>query len=291
MRSTTRQLWLWYLIIRPLMLSLKAIRQPLLPPKSGSPKQPMRVTQKRKYSIEPAKRFSCIILRTFAENVERREFTIDQWVRIRQIDEIPSEWYFSVTKGLVCAQHANGCFHKVLRDDSTAPTYLEQLDQLAAFQPIYVDNEERLATYPKEFIARFHAPQGDEQEVKDTLRTYIKRNIDILFGDDPLNGWQGYQGLAIYLMFAGQNADCLVAWLLIVSYDGEEINPGTTFQKQKGTLWQECEGCDTSFPYPDHIYMCRECHYTEFDEPCFTKLCEGNLERNICDKVHGLNPK
>ncbi|KAJ5588253.1 Tetratricopeptide-like helical [Penicillium hordei] len=125
-----------------------------------------------------------------------------------------------VTKGLVCAQHANGCFHKVLRDDSTAPTYLEQLDQLAAFKPIYVDNEERLATYPKEFIARFHAPQGDEQEVKDTLRTYIKRNIDILFGDDPLNGWQGYQGLAIYLMFAGQNADCLVAWLLIVSYDG-----------------------------------------------------------------------
>ncbi|KAJ5789999.1 Tetratricopeptide-like helical [Penicillium psychrosexuale] len=34
--------------------------------------------------------------------------------------------------------------------------------------------------------------------------------------------------------------------------------------------------------------MCRECNYTEFNEPCYIKLREGTLERNICDKDHEM---
>ena len=218
------------------------------------------------------------------ENVERRQFAIEQWTRILQIDETSMETYVATTKALVCTKLANVCFHEAMQDPSNAATYLEQLDQLVTFKPTYVDIEQRSVTYPIELVARYYALQGDEKKAKDTLRTHIKRNIDILSDDDPSNDWQGYQGLARYLMFAGQDADCLAAWSLIVPFDDEVIN----WQKRKGPLWHECDGCGSSLPYADNIYMCRECNYTEFDEPCYIKLREGILEKNICDKNHEM---
>ncbi|KAJ5789998.1 Tetratricopeptide-like helical [Penicillium psychrosexuale] len=158
------------------------------------------------------------------ENASQREFAIEEWIRILQIDETSIETYVATTKVFVCTKLANVCFHEAMQDPSKAATYLDQLDQLATFKPTYVNSEQRSVTYPTELVARYHALQGDEKKAKDALRTHTKQNIDILSDDDPSNDWQGYQGLARYLMFAGQDTDCLAAWSLIVPFDDEETN-------------------------------------------------------------------
>ncbi|KAK4861679.1 hypothetical protein LT330_003714 [Penicillium expansum] len=228
-----------------------------------------------------------------SENVERRQFAIDQWVHILQIDQTPSERFVSITKGFVCTKLANVCFHEAMRDASTAAIYLEQLEQLATFKPTYVDEEGRSSTYPTELVARYHALQGDDQKAKDALRTHIKRSLDILSDDDLSNDWQGYQGLARYLMFAGQDADCLAAWWLIVPYEDADVNADSSpaeprYPGRKGPLWDACDNCGASFQYADNIYMCRECDYVEFDEACYTKLRKGTLEQKFCDKNHEM---
>jgi hypothetical protein len=60
-------------------------------------------------------------------------------------------------------------------------------------------------------VARYYALQGDKEKAKDALRTYIKANLDILVDDDPLNDWQGYNGLAMYLIHTEEDDDCLAA--------------------------------------------------------------------------------
>ncbi|KAJ5950320.1 Tetratricopeptide-like helical [Penicillium vulpinum] len=224
------------------------------------------------------------------DNFERREFAIEQWVRILQIDGTPSEMFVSYTKGLVRIKLANVFFREAMRDANTASSYLEQLDQLCSYQPTDIDDG-RPDIYARELIARYHALQGDEKKAKNTLRVYIKRNIDILSDDDPSNDWQGYQGLARYLMFAGQDIDCLAAWSLIVPHGDPEIESDsletdTALQEREGPLWDHCNGCGDHFTYADDIYVCRECEHTGFTEPCYTKLREGTLKKRVCDKDH-----
>ncbi|CAG8908395.1 unnamed protein product [Penicillium egyptiacum] len=228
-----------------------------------------------------------------SENVERREFAIEQWVRVLQIDEIRHETFVSIAKGSVCTKMANVFFHEAMRDPSNAATYLDQLEQLATYKPTYVDDFRRSTAYSSELVARYHALQGDQHKAKDALRIHVKRNLDLLSDDDPSNDWQGYLGLARHLMFAGHDADCLAAWSLIVPYDEGEISPEeseteTTLQELNGPMWEHCEGCRTRITYANNIYMCRECDYTHFDEPCYTKLREGTLKKRICNKDHEM---
>lgn len=228
------------------------------------------------------------------ENVERREFAIEQWVRVLQIDEIRDETFVSIAKSTAWTKLANACFREAMRDPSNAATYLEQLEQLTTWKPAYdIDGFRRSTAYASELVARYYALQGDEQKAKDALRMHVKRNLDFLSDDDPFNDWMGYLGLARHLMFAGHDADCLAAWSLIVPYDDEEPSPEgpgsePTLQKLTGPMWEHCAGCGTRIMYPNNIYMCRECDYTHLDEPCYTKLREGTLEKKICDKEHEI---
>jgi tetratricopeptide (TPR) repeat protein len=231
------------------------------------------------------------------ENVERREFAIEQWVRILQIDTTSEEKSLSSTKASVRTKLANVFFHEALRDADRAAPYLEKLQQLATFK------SERPKPYATELLARYYTLQGDEKKAKDAVRVQIKRNIDILSDDDPLNDWQGYRGLANYLMFAGQDVDCLAAWSLVVAGIDQEIAPDssdagpdssdseTASQLSVGLepvgYLEPCYAC-TIRQRPENFYICRECENMAFDESCYTKIREGTLEANACEKDHDM---
>jgi tetratricopeptide (TPR) repeat protein len=225
------------------------------------------------------------------ENADRREFAIDQWVRVLQIEETSEGYYLAWVKNSVRTTLARVCYTEARRDPSASAPYLKRLEQLAAFGVSGDYEAYRSSTYPLELIARYHALQGDEQKAKDALRTHVKRNIDILSDDDPLNDWQGYQGLARYFMFAGQDADCLAAWSLIAPVDdtGTKSDSSKTegFHELRGPLSDSCDGqCGRIWTYADDINVCRECDYMEFDTGCLNKLREGTLERQVCGKDH-----
>ncbi|KAJ5211191.1 Tetratricopeptide-like helical [Penicillium cf. griseofulvum] len=244
-------------------------------------------------------KFAYLCYNNSSDNVERREFAIEQWVDILLIDETPEERALSYTKDLVRKRLANVFFHEALRDADTAATYLEQLEQLATLKSTY--DTEHPKTYVAELFARYYTLQGDGKKAKDAVRVHIKRNIDILSDDDPLNDWQGHRGLAKYLMFAGQDVDCLVAWSLVVSgVDPDDPNSSdaeTTSQLSSVGVEsvsldsmgfeEHCYGCGVR-QRPENFYICRECDDTAFDESCYTKLREGTLEVNICGKDHDM---
>ncbi|CAG8166166.1 unnamed protein product [Penicillium olsonii] len=228
-----------------------------------------------------------------ADDIERREFAIDQWVRILQIQEISDESYLTVAKSYVRPKLAKVCFKEAIRDPANGSAYLEQLEQLAAITAADGDGIGQSGTYPSELLASYHALQGNDQKAKDAVRTHVKRNIDILSDDDPLNDWRGYRGLARYFMSAGHDADALAAWSLIVPHDDVDTNSDSldspSVPKPKGPLTDICDGeCDTEWQYADDIYVCRECDYLELDLGCLNKLQNGDLEPHICGKDHKM---
>ncbi|KAJ5683311.1 hypothetical protein N7462_006476 [Penicillium macrosclerotiorum] len=226
-------------------------------------------------------------------NVERTEFAIDQWMRVLQMDE-REESYLSHVKTFVCNKLARVCFQEARRDPATAGPYLEHLNEVAVFKSTGSLGWGYDGAYPTRLLARWHALQGDEQKAKDVLRAHVKLNMDILSDEDPLNDWQGYRGLAMHLMFAGQEADALAAWSLIVPVDDEksedsQSGDGSADKKLEGPLRDVCDGdCDTKWTFSDDIYVCRDCDYMEFDERCLKKLREGTLGSFICDKDHEM---
>ncbi|CAG8426824.1 unnamed protein product [Penicillium salamii] len=237
--------------------------------------------------------FALLCYQNGADDLERREFAIDQWVRILQIHEISDVSYLTVTKSYVRPKLANVCFKEALRDPASGMPYLEQLEQLAALTATDGEGIGQSGTYPSELLAWYHATQGDDQKSKDAVRTHVKRNIDILSDDDPLNDWRGYRGLARYFMCAGQDADALAAWSLIVPLDDTEVKSdpleSPSALKRKGPLNDVCDGdCETEWEYADDIYVCRECDYLEFDLGCLNKLRDGKLDSHICGKDHKM---
>ncbi|KAJ5519706.1 Tetratricopeptide-like helical [Penicillium fimorum] len=227
-----------------------------------------------------------------SENVERREFAIQQLQRILQIGEKSEEGPFAWVKERVRANLANIFFREAMLDSNIAPSYLEQLEQLATFKPTSINDDARPRIYATELVARYHALQGDEKKAKDALRLHIKRNIDILSDDDPLNDWQGHLGLARYFMFAGQDADCLAAWSLLAPCDdlesGTDLSETETPSRDPGPIWEPCYGCGVHIDYADDIYVCRECEDTQFHAACYNRLLEGTTIEPACDKDHEM---
>jgi hypothetical protein len=117
---------------------------------------------------------------------------------------------------------------------------------------------------------------AQHDQVKDTLRANVKENLDFLSDDDPSNDWQGYRGLAMNLMFAGQDENALAAWSLIGPDD--DI-----------TLSYKCDGgCDKIWTFPNDIWVCKDCPDVQFDEACLKLLQEDKLEDKVCNKNHEL---
>ncbi|KAJ5118107.1 hypothetical protein N7448_004246 [Penicillium atrosanguineum] len=224
---------------------------------------------------------------------EHREFAIDQWVLILQMDE-PSESYLPIAKSMVRKKLATVCFQEARRDPATAEQYLEHLEQTASLKKKGYWEGTYEETYPMRLISRWYALQGDEHKAKDTLRAPVKVYLDLLSDEDPLNDWQGYHGLAMHLMSAGQDADALAAWSLIVPIDDMETEDNLSETDSKpaelqGPMLDICDGrCRTKWSFADNIYVCRDCDYVEFDEGCLKKLREGTLVPEVCGKNHEM---
>lgn len=227
------------------------------------------------------------------EHPERKEIAIDQWVRILQTEDSPRASYMTSVKSLVRDKLATVCFNEALRDKETAGPYLEQLEQLAALKSTSVIADWCDSTYPIRLVARYYALQGDKEKARDALRVHVKANLDILVDDDPLNDWQGYQGLATYLMFAGEDDDCLAAWSLIVpttkTKPDEESAEADPSEDPTGPLYAVCDGsCGTKWTFADNLYACRQCDDIQYDLACLNKLREGSLNIKVCDKEHEM---
>jgi tetratricopeptide (TPR) repeat protein len=228
-----------------------------------------------------------------AQTAERREFAIDQWTLVMQMDE-PSQSYLPIVKSIVRQKLARVCFEEARRDPATAAQYLEHLEQMASFKNIGYWDGGYDESYPTRLISRWHALQGEEQMAKDALRAHVKTYLDLLSDDDPLNDWQGYHGLALHFMSAGQDVDALAAWSLIAPLDDTEIEnnipeEGSPPIKLRGPIDDRCDGgCGTRWTFADDIYMCRDCDYVEFDKGCLHQLREGNLASQVCHKDHEM---
>ncbi|KAJ5360801.1 Tetratricopeptide-like helical [Penicillium concentricum] len=241
--------------------------------------------------VELTRRLAHLCYENGSDNVERREFAIEQLEQILQIEERSEGGFFAWVKNTVREKLTTMFFREAMLDQNTAPTYLERLEQLAKFKPTSIDDDERPDIYATQLIARYHALQGDEKKAKDALRLYIKRNIDILSDDDPSNDWQGHLGLAIYLMFAGQDVDCVAAWsLLAPPYDPQidSDSPETEIWPEPTRLWEKCFGCLDRIVNADDIYVCRECNNAKFHAHCYTMLREGTLAGAVCGKDHEM---
>ncbi|RAK85726.1 hypothetical protein BO79DRAFT_231088 [Aspergillus costaricaensis CBS 115574] len=225
-----------------------------------------------------------------AGNLDRVELAINQWLAILHMNA-NDDFIVADRKARAGSELAIVCFEQALQYPSTAATYLEQLENVAALK---LGEDTIHGTHPARLLARYHALQGDEQNVKNVLRGYIKQNLDLLSDDDPLNDWQGYNGLAMHFMFAGHDADALAAWSLITPDDatGNTENltmSDTTERKLAGPLRDICDGaCGIYWTYADNFYLCKECDYIKFDQRCLDNLRNGTMKLKICKKNHEM---
>ncbi|PYH72109.1 uncharacterized protein BO88DRAFT_402379 [Aspergillus vadensis CBS 113365] len=225
-----------------------------------------------------------------AGNFDRVDLAINQWLQILHMND-NDDFFVADRKARAGSELAIVCYEKALQHPNTAASYLAQLENVAALK---LGEDTIHGTYPARLLARYHALQGDEKKVKNVLRSYIKLNLDLLSDDDPLNDWQGYNGLAMHFMFAGHDADALAAWSLITPDDatGNTENPttsDTTERKLEGPLRDICDGaCGTYWTFANNFYLCRECNYIKFDQRCLDNLRNGTMKFKICDKDHEM---
>ncbi|KAJ5726251.1 uncharacterized protein N7483_007608 [Penicillium malachiteum] len=227
---------------------------------------------------------------------ERREFAIDLWLKVLQLEETVEDWLLLQVKQTVRVQVAVAYFTESQRDSGSPTLYLEQLQQMATLDSTLDHcHRRRDGAYPKQLIARYHTLHGDERSAINTLRINIKVNLDILEDDDPLNDWQGFLGLAKNFMFAGQDDDSLAAWSLITPQDRtnhkttEPSTSGVPKDELKGPLREDCyANCHTFWTFANDIYVCRECDSVHFDSHCLAKLRAGSLDSWCCNKNHDM---
>lgn len=225
-----------------------------------------------------------------AENHDRVELAINQWLQILHMNGT-DDLFIADRQALAGSQLAIVCFEKALQYPDTAAVYLEHLENVAALKRGEYDLHD---THPARLLARYHALQGDEQKTKNVLRGYIKLNLDLLSDDDPLNDWQGYNGLAMHFMFAGHDADALAAWSLITPNDamGNAGNPATSDTTDgilEGPLRDLCDGgCGTYWTFADNFYVCKYCEYINFDQQCLDNMRNGTLGFKICNPDHEM---
>ncbi|KAJ5767057.1 uncharacterized protein N7511_004673 [Penicillium nucicola] len=227
------------------------------------------------------------------EKPERKELAIDQWVQILQMDDSAGDYTLTSIKPYVRSKLASVCFIEARRDIETSGKYVEQLEQLVALKSASVAADWCYSTYPTRLLARHYAIQGEKEKFKDALRTYVKDHLEILVDEDPLNDWQGYAGLSTYLMYVGEDDDCLAAWSLIVPTPDTDLNRESPEDKSseelRGPLYIVCDGkCGTKWSFSNDIYACRQCDDIQLDLACLNKLRDGTLEVNGCGKDHEM---
>ncbi|KAJ5704056.1 hypothetical protein N7493_011194 [Penicillium malachiteum] len=219
------------------------------------------------------------------DNQERKEFAMEIWLKVLQLEETVEDHLLLQVKHTVRVHIANAYFKESLRNSGPTTLYLEQLQQLSTLDSTLDHCDRRRdGAYPNQLIARYHVLRGNQTSAINSLRINVKLNLDILVDDDPLNDWQGFLGLAKNFMFAGQDEDSLAAWSLITPHDRSDnktadlSTPGVSKDGLKGPLAESCyAGCHAFWTYPNDMYVCRECDSVQFDPPCLKKLREGKF--------------
>lgn len=100
---------------------------------------------------------------------------------------------------------------------------LEKLRKMS----IDVENELTDITSPKRALSRYFSLIGKKEEAKEAMKSEVKINLELLSDDDSENDWQGYQGLAICLMYTGEFDHARAAWSLVTptEVDGKLPDP------------------------------------------------------------------
>ncbi|KAJ1712025.1 hypothetical protein NYO67_5777 [Aspergillus flavus] len=225
-----------------------------------------------------------------AGDLNRVELAINQWLQILHMNA-SDDWIVADRQARTASELAIVCIEKARQYPDTAAIYLEHLENVVALK---LGDDTIHGTYPARLLARYHALHGDEQKIKNVLRRYIKLNLDLLSDDDPLNDWQGYNGLAMHFMFAGHDADALAAWSLITPNDTTEntetpTTSDTSEHKIEGPLRDICDGdCGTYWTFANNFFLCKECNYIKFDQRCLDNLRNCTAEGRICNKDHEM---
>lgn len=225
-------------------------------------------------------------------NPARIQCAIDHLRRILEVNEI-QEGYVVAKQVTVRSQLALLCYEKAQEEPESAQEYLDHLEYATTFRGGDDLTTAFYTSHPTRLLARHHLLQGDNEKAMNLLRSYIKVNLDLLSDDDPLNDWQGYNGLAVHLMFAGQDADALAAWSLITPKDSTVQNGVSNLdisnQDPEDSFLNFCDGgCGMVWRYSDDFYLCKVCHYMQFDKQCLDKVHEGTLEPKRCSKEHDV---
>ncbi|KAJ5613896.1 hypothetical protein N7528_007550 [Penicillium herquei] len=229
---------------------------------------------------------------------DRRKFAADQFMRTLNMDDLGNPDIVKA-KDEICQWCSTLYLQQAREYPDTAAEYLG-----------YVQDVQNVASrtqsdqivdlfggkYPTCVLAIYHRLQGDNQKAKDILRTFMKLYLDLLSDDDPLNDWQGYNGLAIYLMFAGLHTDALAAWSLITPINDRNFSRDCPENedpegKLEGPLLDICEAdCGTSWSFAGNFYICTVCPYVQFDQQCLDKHRKGELDRDLtsCLKEHEM---
>ena len=93
-----------------------------------------------------------------------------------------------------------------------------------------------------QILTRHYALTGQTEKAKDTLRAYVKTDLDLLSDEDLTNDYQGCRGLAIHLMYAGQDDDALAAWPLITPQGLKAEDPKFEAQTHVVSSAREADG-------------------------------------------------
>lgn len=222
----------------------------------------------------------------------REKCAIDHWLRIMEMDGT-HDWWLSARQASVRSQFALFCFEKAVQSPDMAAEYLEHLEHIVSFR----NSEDSLWlswSHPSCLLARYHRLQGNHDKVTSILRPSIKITLDLLSDDDPLNDWEAYQGLAVLLMFAGDETNSLAAWSLITPNNVTEagIGLGNTEKndhKLEGPMFAYCDGeCGTKWTFADNFYVCKTCDDIQFDQKCLHSMRAGTLKRKVCNPEHDM---
>ncbi|KAJ5719872.1 hypothetical protein N7493_006750 [Penicillium malachiteum] len=242
--------------------------------------------------IELMHRIALLCRKHGANNPDRMKYANDQWVHILEINGSNDE-FIETKRRIAASQMALFYFDKAQSDPTNAAEYIKQLE--------WVSNTKRenndgsiIGVHPTCLLARWYALQGDNEKVKNLMRSNIKVSLDFFLDDDPLNDWQGYNSLAMYLMFAGQDEDALAAWSLVIpTNDLDSATETTDGEKEKpeleGPLPDVCDGdCGKNWTFSDDFYVCKVCCYLSYDLGCLERVRDGSLTVGVCKKEHEM---
>ncbi|OJD40290.1 neutral amino acid permease [Diplodia corticola] len=128
-------------------------------------------------------------------------------------------------------------------------------------------------------LCRIHKLNGQEEEAKSCIGSYVKAAADILVDETYDNDSEGYRALGEIFVALGDEKRAKDAWSMI-----NDTGDGHLFE-----LPIFCDGgCGKRWErYPDtEMHICKDCRGVHLDKTCHEKLKSGKLRQRVCGKDH-----